>query len=153
MILGGVMLKKILFLIILVLFQNMVFGKTISKLSGYYVGKGEIIVNWCKQDSLLFDIKIDDNNLVTGKIGDAKIIKGKIHGNFFGSTKYIIDATLEGYLIKKENIRRNSIRIPCDFVRNSIVGGFHTSGSKFGGKKSMKLSGTALLLNKIKEIE
>jgi hypothetical protein len=52
-------------------------------------------------------------------------------------------------IIKKEKIRRESIRVFLDFENPFFVGGFHTSGSKFGGKEKMILSGTNVKLVKI----
>jgi hypothetical protein len=91
---------------------------------------------------------------VLGKIGDAQILNGKIRLNnivyrWLGNRKYIIDAKLTNYLIKKEKIRRESIRVFLDFENPFFFGGFHTSGSKFGGKEKMILSGTNVKLVKI----
>ena len=98
--------------------------------------------------------QIDMNGNVLGKIGDAQILHGKIRLNnivyrWLGNRKYIIVAKLTNYLIKKEKIRRESIRVFLDFENPLFVGGFHTSGSKFGGKEKMILSGTNVKLVKI----
>ena len=121
---------------------------------GTWKGEGRIIVAWCEQKQLSFEFQIDINGNVLGKIGDAQILNGKIRLNnivyrWLGNRKYIIDAKLTNYLIKKEKIRRESIRVFLDFENPFFVGGFHTSGSKFGGKEKMILSGTNVKLVKI----
>ncbi len=52
-----------------------------ERLVGHWAGKGQIIVQWCAQDSLSFDLTIHPDGLVTGKIGDASITQGKIRLN------------------------------------------------------------------------
>ena len=64
-----------------------------------------------------------------------------------GNCEYIIDADLSNFLIEKEEIKRESIRIFLDFKSPFFTGGFHTSGSKFGGKEKMKFSGTNIKLS------
>lgn len=121
---------------------------------GSWKGEGNIIVAWCEQKQLSFELQIDMNGNVSGKIGNAQILHGKIRLNnivyrWLGNREYIIDAELTNYLIEKEKIRRTSIRVFLDFESPFFVGGFHTSGSKFGGKEKMILSGTALKLFRI----
>lgn len=121
---------------------------------GTWKGEGRIIVAWCEQRQLSFELQLDMNGNVLGKIGDAQILHGKIRLNnivyrWLGNRKYIIDAKLTGFLIEKEKIRRESIRVFLDFENPFLVGGFHTSGSKFGGKEKMIFSGTNVKLVKI----
>jgi hypothetical protein len=121
---------------------------------GTWKGEGKVIVAWCEQKQLSFELQIDMDGNVSGKIGDAQILQGEIKLNnivyrWLGNRKYIIDAKLTNYLIEKEKIRRESIRVFLDFENPFFVGGFHTSGSKFGGKEKMILSGSSLKLVKI----
>jgi len=121
---------------------------------GTWEGEGKIIVSWCEQKQLSFKLQIDSDGNVSGDIGNAQIRHGKIKLNkiiyrWFGNRKYIIDAKLSNYLIEKEKIRRASIRVFLDFENPFFVGGFHTSGNKFGGKVEMILSGTKVKLIKI----
>ena len=126
-------------------------GQPTNELKGHFSGKAEIIVSWCKLDSLAFDLFIDDSDIVSGSVGDAKIIKGKVKKNTFGSTKYIIEAELDGYIVKKENIKRKSIKIPFNYIENELIGGFGTSGTKFGEKDKMIMSGMNMILMKQQE--
>ena len=113
---------------------------------GHFAGKAEIIVSWCKQDSLAFDLFIHKDGNVSGKAGEATIVSGKVKPNKFGSGEFIIDAVLEGYVVKNENIKRQSIKIIFNYDGEKITGGFHTSGSKFGGKDKMMMSGSGMVL-------
>ncbi len=122
--------------------------------TGIWKGEGRIIVAWCEQKQLSFELQIDMNGDVSGKIGNAQIRHGRIRLNniiyrWLGNRKYIIDAKLTNYLVEKEKIKRESIRIFLDYEKPFWVGGFHTSGSKFGGKEEMIVSGTGLKLVKI----
>jgi len=121
---------------------------------GTWMGEGRIIVDWCEQKQLSFELQIDMDGNVSGKIGNSHIRHGKIRLNniiyrCLGNREYIIDAELLNYLIEKEKIKRKSIRIFLDFKESFFSGGFHTSGSKFGGKERMVLSGTSVKLVKI----
>jgi hypothetical protein len=127
---------------------------SIEDFIGIWKGEGKIIVTWCEQKQLAFELQIDSDGNVSGKIGDAHIRHGKIRLNnifyrWLGNKKYIIDTKLSNCLIKKEKIKRDSIRIFLDFQKPFLIGGFHTSGSKFGGKEKMIVSGNSVKLVKI----
>jgi hypothetical protein len=118
---------------------------------GTWKGAGRVIVAWCEQKQISFDLKVHPDGSVSGKIGDAHIKHGTMRPNnliyrWIGNREYIVDAELSGYLVEKEKIERESIRIFIDFENPFLIGGFHTSGSKFGGKEKMILSGTNVKL-------
>jgi hypothetical protein len=120
---------------------------------GNWKGEGRVIVAWCEQKHLPFELQIGTNGIVSGKIGDALIRNGKLRRNNFllrwlGNTEFIIDAQLTNYIIEIEKIQRDSIRVFLDYDKPVFTGGFHTSGSKFGGKEKMILSGTGVKLVK-----
>ena len=126
-----------------------------NKLNGLLKGESKIIVTWCEKKYISFELHVDENGNVNGTIGDAIINNGKIKHNYIiyrllGNSEYIIDGNLSNFLIEKEEIKRESIRIFLDFKRPFFTGGFHTSGSKFGGKEKMKFSGTNIKLSKNK---
>lgn len=123
-------------------------------LSGHWKGDGKIIVAWCEKTHLSFDLHINEHGNVTGTIGDATIDHGRIRQNniilrWLGNREYVIEANLLNVLIKEEDIQRESIRLFLDFKSSFLTGGFHTSGSKFGGKETMVLSGIDIKLSKV----
>ncbi len=116
-----------------------------------WIGKGKIIVSWCEQEYLHFNITINKDNIVEGTIGDAEIINAKVSKrNFimrlFGNGKYIIKGDLKGDIVKKEQIQRKSFQFMFSMKNGKIDGGMHTSGSKVGGKEKMKLTVTDIIL-------
>jgi len=117
-------------------------------INGHFKGEADIITNWSAQKKLSFNLNIDSNNKITGTIGNATITKGMVKKNIFGDTDYIINIDLSGYLIEKEKIKRASIKIPFNYEKDKIIGGFGTNGSKIGGKEHMIMSGTNLVLHK-----
>jgi hypothetical protein len=141
-------LKRIYLSVFMFIILSRAYGQTTNEIVGHFKGNAKIIVEWCNLDSLTFDLNIDSLGNITGSIGNARIIQGKMKTNTFGSTKFIIEAELEGNIIEKEGIKRRRIKIPFDYVGGKIVGGFGTSGSKFGGKEKMILSGTDLILTR-----
>jgi hypothetical protein len=147
----------IIFILITCLNEAMALDREIilkNSFTGYWQGEGRIIVAWSEKKTISFDLQIHENGNVTGSIGDAIITQGRIKLNnkvwrWLGNKKYIIDADLNHFLNKKEKIKRESIRIFLDFKRPFLTGGFHTSGSKFGGKEKMVLSGTHIKLTRV----
>ncbi|MFC1585976.1 hypothetical protein ACFL5V_10550 [Fibrobacterota bacterium] len=124
-----------------------------NKLDGQWTGEGRVIVAWCQQKHISFELQLDEHGKVTGTIGDAVIKNGKIKLNhllyrLLGNREYVIDADLSNFLVEKEEIKRESIRLFLDFEKPFFTGGFHSSGSKFGGKEKMVFSGTGLRLSK-----
>ena len=125
-----------------------------TSLVGHWKGDGKIIVAWCEATHLSFDLHIDEHGNVTGTIGDATLAHGRIRQNniilrWLGNREYIIEAHLVHALIQDEGIQRESIRLFLDFNSSLLTGGFHTSGSKFGGKDTMVLSGIEITLSKV----
>ncbi len=77
---------------------------SIEDFIGTWKGEGKIIVTWCEQKQLAFELQIDSDGNVSGKIGNAHIRHGKIRLNnifyrWLGNKKYIIDTKLSNYLI------------------------------------------------------
>ncbi len=137
---------------ILILCSANLFAMDISKFEGHWTGKGKVIVSWCGHKTLLFYLKIEKNGKITGRIGDAKILKGKIYSNFLGvlNGDYVIEVELSGFLVKKEKIKRKKMKIMVDLKGDYLVGGFRSSGLKIGDKGSMALAGTDLVLKRNK---
>lgn len=144
-------MKKIIVISILMLAALAAASEPICR-PGMWKGQGDIIVGWCNQRHLPFELRIDETNIVTGFIGDASV-KGELKMNraiyrMIGNKKYIIDAELTGCIVKAENIQRKSIRLFLDIddTGTTLNGGMHTSGCKIGGKEFMVLSGMNIVL-------
>lgn len=120
-----------------------------AKLIGEWAGNAAIVVNWTKQKSLPLHLKIEAGGKVTGIVGDAKLLEGKFVSNALGSTRFRVHGQLEGNLIDDEQVRRDAVDILFNVADDgSLVGGLHSSGSKFGGKQSMKLSASKMVLRR-----
>ena len=119
----------------------------IQKLKGEWTGKCRSVVSWYNKDIFLRLI-IKPNLNVEGNVGDAVLHNGKLKKNrrmlsrFFdlNSNDFRIDADLKGAIVKKEKIIRKEICIVFSMQNNRLTGGFTTSGTKFGGRSSMKMS-------------
>jgi hypothetical protein len=124
-------------------------------LTGYWDGDARIIVSWCRQPNLHVAVDIHRDGSVTGKVGDATIVKGRLEQNrgWIGrklslATDHIIKAELSGPVVAAESVTRERVSIPLDLVGDALVGGVHTSGAKFGGKNKMILSAASLKLKR-----
>jgi hypothetical protein len=151
------MIHKFPITFLIVFFVLRSFGEAQALDRSYFIGtwqgEGRIIVAWSEQKQLSFHLQVDSEGNVSGKIGDAQIKQGTIRHNniiyrLMGNREYIVDAELSGYIIEKEKVRRDSIRIFLDLEQHFLIGGFHTSGSKYGGKEKMILSGTGVKIER-----
>ena len=120
---------------------------TADSLTGKWTGSGRIVVDWCKQSQLPVVITIQRDGTVTGKVGDATLQHGRLMPNrgWIGrklnlATDYIVRGDLTGPIVAAEGVTRSSVSMPVNHVGGSLVGGVHTSGSKFGGKANGMLS-------------
>ena len=125
-----------------------------NALVGHWQGSARIVVDWCKQQRLPVAIDIKSDGSVSGQIGDATLKNGRLSRNRGSigrklnlATDYIIKGDLTGPIVSTEGISRSSVSIPFDLTNKTLVGGVHTSGTKFGGKKGGILSAASLNLN------
>jgi hypothetical protein len=100
-------------------------------------------------------VDIQSDGRVTGKVGDAILVKGRLEENrgWLGrklnlATDHIIKGELSGPIVAAESVTRGRVSIPLDLVGGTLVGGVHTSGAKFGGKEKMILSASSLTLKR-----
>lgn len=124
-------------------------------LIGHWEGSARIIVDWCSQQQMQVSIDVHPDSTVTGKVGDATLVNGRLTNNrgWLGrklnlATDYIVRGDLTGSLIPAEGITRTAISIPFSFdaAAGSLIGGLHTDGSPFGGKRAGMLSAASLTL-------
>jgi hypothetical protein len=122
---------------------------------GPWQGSARIVVDWCKQQRLPVAIDIKSDGSVSGKIGDATLKNGRLSRNrgpigrkLNLATDYIIKGDLTGPIVATEGISRSGVSIPFDLTNNTLVGGVHTSGTKFGEKKDGILSAGFLNLDR-----
>ena len=114
---------------------------TPSKPVGRWSGSGDIIVQWAKQQQLPVTLDVAADGTVTGTVGDARLVDGKFVANSLGNREFRVHGKLQGNLIDAEQVRRDEIDILFDHSEDDVLsGGLHSSGSEFGGSKSMKLS-------------
>jgi hypothetical protein len=124
---------------------------------GEWQGDGKIVVTWCKQDRLAIRLYIRADGKVSGMVGDAIITDGSVRKNnwfldWMGNPEYVIEARLDGPIVEAEGIRRESIELLLDIDGHELLGGFHTNGSKTGGKESMIMTVTPLRLSRVQRL-
>jgi hypothetical protein len=133
--------------------SNAAEGVVTSAMAGQWEGNARIIVSWCQQTNLSVVLTISTNGSVTGTVGDATLVEGRLERNrgklgrkLNLATDYIIRGKLNGSIVGAENITREGVSIPLNFRQGTFTGGVHTTGSKFGGKDKMILSAASLTL-------
>ena len=139
------MFKRLQITFIIVFFVLHSLGEAQALDKSYFIGtwkgEGRIIVAWCKQKQLPFDLQVHPDGTVSGRIGDAHIKQGTMkHNNFIyrliGNKKFVINAELSGNLVEGENIKRYSIRVFLDLEKPFMTESFHASANKFRDKKN-----------------
>ena len=122
---------------------------------GHWTGTADIVVNWTRQRMLNFDFVIARDGAVTGRIGEATLVNGRLATNrgWFGrsfhlATDYIIVGDLAGEILAAEHIHREPVKVPLNWSEDHFHGGLHTSGSTFGGRDKMILSAARLHLRR-----
>jgi hypothetical protein len=123
---------------------------------GQWQGQARIIVAWAKQTNLWVALEIRDNGAVTGRIGDALLLNGRLKKNrgepgrkLKLKTDYIVVGDLKGAIISAEGITRAHVKLPLNLSDGILRGGLHTCGSKFGGKDQMILTAAGLMLTRV----
>ena len=120
-----------------------------ADLAGYWAGEATIIVQWARQEKLPVDLRIEPDGQVSGTVGDAKLVDGRLRRQKAGSP-FRVHGKLEGNLIDAEAIRRDSVDVLFHVAEDgTLAGGVHSGGSKFGGKDSMKLSASKMVLRRV----
>ena len=122
---------------------------------GRWKGNARIVLAWTTQTNLCVTLNIREDATVTGKIGEALLVSGRLKKNpgwldrkLKVKTDYIIVGDLQGAIIAAEGITRSRVKIPLNFSSESLTGGLQTCGSQFGGKDQMILSAIELTLNR-----
>ena len=118
-----------------------------AQMAGKWAGQADVIVSWCAQTKLPVSLSIGRDGKVAGTVGDAVLRDGRLKTNRGAlgrmlniKTDYIITGKLTGPIVASEGITRAAVKMPVNFAVDAYSGGLHTSGSRGGGKKFMKLS-------------
>jgi len=126
-----------------------------SAMVGAWSGMAHITVDWTQQKMLAVRVAIYADGSITGTVGDAALIDARMRTNRtvleraarLGSD-YIIEAELGGAIIRAEGIQRASVRIPLNWKDGVFSGSIATSGSYDGGRETMKLMASELVLRR-----
>ena len=128
-----------------------------AQMNGAWSGEARIAVNWTTQRTLPVNLTIEQDDRVSGTIGDAVLRNGRLERNRTAigralnlKTDWIVRGELEGAVIKAEGVRRDAVTLPLNWVEEHFEGSVHTSGSHFGGKHAMWLAANDLRLARVK---
>ena len=131
-------------------------AEKMDRMVGCWEGGAPVIVSWSDQRDLLVSIEIAADGKVTGRVGDAVLVDGRLKKktNWFGGeredqTTHIVRAALKGPIVDAEGISRSEIFIHLRLEEGMMSGSLATSGTKVGGKESMALTATPLRLSKV----
>jgi hypothetical protein len=128
-----------------------------NNLAGAWVGESKPIVLWARAKTIPIAIVVQPNGEVSGKWGDATIVGGKVEkrgfvGSWFWPEErgFLAKVRLRGNIIDAEQIRRDYAYIIFQKYEDGEwrKAGVNSSGSNIGGKNTMILSTTGLVLRK-----
>jgi hypothetical protein len=124
----------------------------IPMMVGRWEGDAQIVVNWTRQRTLGVKIEIFANDSVAGTVGDARLVNGRflkspgfLPGELRWKTDYIIEASLEGPIIRAENIHRPTVRMPVNWIGDGFRGGVSTSGWMVRGREFRVVAANVVL--------
>lgn len=128
---------------------------TLDSMSGVWCGSARIVVNWTVEKKLGVRLAIAPSGDVTGQIGDAQLVAGRLRTNrgpvgrmLNIKTDYIVVGKLQGPIITAERIARSSVKMPLNWTGSEFRGGVGTDGSAFGGKERMVFTAQGLVLRR-----
>jgi hypothetical protein len=120
---------------------------------GRWGGAADIVVNWTKQRTLPINIVISANDQVTGSVGDATLVKGRLLRNRGAvaralqiKTDYIIEAELDGPIVRAENVQREIVQMPFNERDGRLTGSLNGSGQMIGNAATMVFTAKFVLL-------
>ncbi len=125
-----------------------------AELTGHWVGEGRIIVTWCEQKRLPYDLTIDAAGNVTGRIGDATLKNARLSRRTalmkeLGNRTWLICGKLDGAIVASEEISREKLWLMFDPKGGHLEGSMNTSGPHIGGKGTMYMTVTGIVLNRM----
>jgi hypothetical protein len=128
---------------------------TRDSMTGVWCGSARIVVDWTRQENLGVRLEIPPSGAVTGQVGDARLVGGRLEVNrgpvgrmLSIRTDYVITGKLEGGLIASEGITRPGVKIPVDWTGSEFRGSVESEGWKIGGKDHTRLTASPLVLRR-----
>jgi len=126
-----------------------------NDLVGTWTGETQPVVDWVEAREIPVTLTIHRSGEISGRVGDADIVGGIVKPGrgwvlkMLGwGREFVAKAMLQGFIIEAENIRRDRVNILFDIEDNELRGGLHSSGSKIGDRKTMRLSTRAMILRR-----
>src|SRR5687768_3357988 len=128
---------------------------TLDSMAGVWCGSARIVVNWTVEKRLGVRLAIAPSGDVTGQVGDAELVGGRLKANrgtvgrmLNIKTDYIVAGQLKGPIIAAERITRSRVKMPLNWTGSEFQGGVGTDGSAFGGKERMVFTAQRLVLRR-----
>ena len=123
---------------------------------GRWTGTADIVVSWTRQRKLPVQLDVAADGSVTGMVGDATLADAKlavgrtpVERSLSWGRDWRVRGQLRGDIIAAEQIRRDAVNILFDQQdQDTLAGGLHSSGSKFGDRDSMVLSAGKIVLQR-----
>ena len=118
-----------------------------AAVQGQWTGEARIYNDFVASPRLEVNLHISPDGAVTGRVGDAALVRGRIAANRDAlgrtlnlATDYVIVADLNGPLIAAEQVKRDDISMPFDLVNGHLRGGFGTDGQWLAGRDRVVVS-------------
>ena len=125
-----------------------------SALVGTWTGQAPITVPWTVQRTLALRLDIKEDNGVTGTIGDAQLLEGRIYNEspvvraLRLGREYVLDGRLNGCVIRSEGVFRERVRLSLDWSGRTLTGDLQTSGTYEGRPSDLILTAKGLVLQR-----
>ena len=125
-----------------------------SAVVGSWRGEAPITELWTLQRALSVRLDITEDGGVSGMIGDAQLLEGRIYSEsrvvrvLRMARQYAIEGRLNGCMIRAEGILRDRVRLSLDLSGQTLIGELQTSGSYEGAPSDRLLMAKGLVLHR-----
>ena len=126
-----------------------------ASLAGAWKGQGEILANWTTTNNLTVNIRIEQDGKVTGTIGDAEIISGRLSvkgiTRVFIHSDYTIAASLRGPLLKADGIVRKDYNLHLSVEGANLLGFGASDGNDSwpGASRESRIRGAMIQVTRL----
>jgi hypothetical protein len=122
-------------------------------LVGRWSGGADVIVAWSTQPRLEVALEIRRDGSVSGRVGDAVLVRGTVQRNrgafarlFGAGTDFVIRAELLGEVLRAPHSTRARVSIPFNVVNGELRGSVFTEGAKVGPPERQQVVAANMVL-------
>ena len=127
-----------------------------SVMAGMWEGRAEITVPWTTQRTLSLRITVERDGRVTGTIGDATLVDGRLCDPRGAVSKVLrvghawaVEGDLSGAIVRADGVTRERVHVLLDWNGREFRGELQTNGNLDGAPAEQPLTAAKLVLRRV----